>query len=48
MIEGGADPNSNYIIGEGNSRFVQTPLFGAAGIANNASLTACCCRPARM
>src|SRR5207253_1692585 len=34
-----ADPNSHFFIDEDGHQVIQTPLFGAAGIANNAELT---------
>jgi ankyrin repeat protein len=35
LLERGANPNSHFIL----ESFIQTPLFAAAGIANNAALT---------
>src|SRR4051812_6019461 len=34
-----ADPNSHFFVDEDGHQVIQTPLFGAAGIANNPDLT---------
>ena len=39
LLEGGADPNVHFLHEEESESWVQTPLYGAAGIANNAELT---------
>src|SRR5258706_791891 len=39
LLEHGADANSHYTIGSDGHSFIQTPLYAAAGIANNAALT---------
>jgi hypothetical protein len=39
LLERGADPNSHYVVESDGHSFIQTPLFGAAGIANNGALT---------
>jgi ankyrin repeat protein len=39
LLDHGADVNAHFLHHEGNERWVQTSLYGAAGIANNAELT---------
>ena len=39
LLERGADPNVHYLHEADGESWVQTPIYGAAGIANNAALT---------
>jgi ankyrin repeat protein len=39
LLELGADPNVHFLHEEDGERWVQTPIYGAAGIANNVELT---------
>jgi ankyrin repeat protein len=39
LLEQGADANSHYVVESDGHSFIQTPLYAAAGIANNAALT---------
>jgi ankyrin repeat protein len=39
LLAQGADANSHYVVESEGHSFIQTPLYGAAGIANNADLT---------
>ena len=39
LLEHGADANSHFVVQSDGHSFIQTPLFGAAGIANDAALT---------
>jgi ankyrin repeat protein len=39
LLGRGADPNVHFLLEEHGERWVQTPLYGAAGIANDAELT---------
>ncbi len=40
LLEAGADPDAHFYVTEGDHRELQTCLYGAAGIANDADLTA--------
>jgi ankyrin repeat protein len=39
LLDRGADPNVHFLHGEDGESWVQTPIYGAAGIANNVELT---------
>ncbi len=39
LLDHGADPNAHFTHVEGNETWIQTSLYGAAGIANNPKLT---------
>ena len=39
LLHRGADPNSHYFMASGGETWIQTALYGAAGIANNAHIT---------
>lgn len=39
LLEHGADANSHYVLESDGHSFIQTPLYAAAGIANNTALT---------
>jgi ankyrin repeat protein len=39
LLDRGADANSHYVLESDGHSFIQTPLYAAAGIANNAALT---------